>query len=253
MKICAIAGFFRRYRCATRIIRMYLLQDYRYSSVLLLYNNGPEIYELSDIELPPNKQIILINNNKELSTGEPYKETGTIFNDSLTFIPDDVGVCQFWDVDDIYAPIHLSEGVKGYKEALRQGKLAYKPYKSYFKYAGQPVKEEHGVMEPSIAVDKKYLVKTGMSPLTASYHHKWIAPLTQSNRMYEPSDTPITFLYWWGGDDGVYKTSSGGDSLEAFEKLRNYEKDGGSNILAPCPTEEIQKYYNLVNWKIKTT
>jgi len=248
MKVCAIAGFYNRYRCATRIIRMYLLQDYEGPSVLLLYNNGPQEYTLAPIELPPNKQIILINNNKELATGEPYKDTGTIFQDALTFIPDDVELCTFMDTDDFYSPRHLSKGVEGYKKALQNNQLAYKPYKSWFKYVGQAVREEHGVMEPSIFVNKDHLLKYGMSPVTASYHHKWIMPLTNEKKIYQPFLGEKTFLYWWGGDDGVYKTSSGGDSESAFKKLRNWEKDQGSNVLAPCPQEEIQKYYNIVHW-----
>lgn len=248
MKVAVISGFYRRYKCATRIIRMYLLQDYKGPSILLLYNNGPEIYELSKIELPDNKQIILINNNKELSTGDAYSNTGTIFQDALTFIPDGVEVCNFMDVDDFYSPQHISNGVKGYKEALKQNKLAYKPYYNWFKYAGEKVRLEHNTHEPSWFVNKEYLLEKGMFPVTASYHMKWIDPLRE-NGVYQPEDAP-TFLYWWGGDDGVYKTSSKGDGEDSFKELRKWEQDGGVRVLFPCSEEEIQKYYNLVGWDI---
>lgn len=249
MKAIAIAGFYNRYKCITRIVRMFLLQDYEGEHILLLYNNGPQEYTLGNIELPDNKKIILINNNKELKTGLPYTETGTIFNDCLTFVPKG-GACSFWDVDDFYSPQHISEGIKGYKKALLEGKLGYKPFKSWFKYVKEAPRLEHNTMEPSIFVDRNFLVETGMHPVTASYHMKWIDELKTSDRLLQDPSGKPTFLYWWGGDDGVYKTSSGGDSPEAFKRLRNWEKDQGSNVIWPCSKEEIQQYYKLVGWKI---
>lgn len=250
MEICAIAGFYRRYACAARIIRMYMLQDYPGNSVLLLYNNGPEVYTLEDIKLPANKEIILINNNKELATGLPYKDTGTIFNDSLTFIPEDVDIVTFMDTDDAYSPQHLSELVKGYERALEQGKLGYKPKYSWFKYAGHPPELQYNTMEPSWTVNKEFLLKHGMHPLTASYHKRWIDALEKENLAFVDPEGPTTFLYYWNGDDGVYKTSSKGDGEDSFQELRKWEKDGGNNVLSPCSIEEIQKYYNIVGWGI---
>lgn len=246
LHVCAVAGFFNRYKCATRIIRMFLMQDYEGPSTLLLYNNGPQIYSLAPIELPDNKKIILVNNNVELSTGLPYKDTGTIFNDALTFIPEGVDVVTFNDTDDFYLPNHLSAGISGYLEATNMGHLAYKPFKSWFKYVDEPPRLEHNTMEPSFFIDKNFLINTGMHPVTASYHMKWIDLLKQEGKLFTKVGAPATFLYWWGGDDGVYKTSSGGDSPEAFKRLRDWEKDEGSQVLFPCSVEEIEHYYKII-------
>lgn len=251
LKVCWISGFYNRYKCISRIVRMYLLQDYEGESILLLYNNGPQTYELGDIKLPDNKKILLINNNIDLTTKLPYTNTGSIFNDAISFIPKDVDVASFGDVDDFYSPSHISEGVKGYKKALADGRLGYKPFKSWFKYVKESPRLEHNTMEPSIFVNRDFLVETGMHPVTASYHMKWIDELKLSNRLLQDPLGVPTFLYWWGGDDGVYKTSSGGDSVQAFERLRNWEKDQGSKVIWPCSVEEIQQYYNLVRWSHK--
>lgn len=249
LSICQISGFYNRYKCVSRIIRFFLLQDYEGPSTLLLYNNGPKEYTLGHIELPDNKKILLINNNKELATGLPYKDTGTIFNDALTFIPNDVDICCFGDVDDYYFPNYISDGVKGMEKAYKEGQRGWKPYESWFKYVGEPVKLLHNTMEPSIFVDRKFLLENGMFPVTASYHMKWIDALKKDGLLIEDKSATPGFLYYWGGDDGVYKTSSTGDSLESFQKIREWEADEGLPTLLPCSEEEAYYCYNILNRK----
>ncbi len=253
LKVCWVAPFYKRYKCITRIIRQYLLQVYSGKSVLLLFNNSSKEYVLDDIPLPPNKQIILVNNGKCLKTGEEYEVTGEIFEDALTFIPDDVDVVSWADSDDFFLPEHLSEGIKGYQEAVKQEMLAYKPYYSWFKYVGQEVKQEHNFMEPSVFVNKEYIVKTGMAPLCSGFHLKWLFPLIKQEKILQLKDGIKTFLYWWGGDDGVYKISSKGDKKSSFQECRKWEKDEGSDVLRPCSVEEIQYYYNVINYTISAS
>lgn len=245
-KVVGICGFYNRKTCTQRIIRFFLNQDYSGHLTLLLYNNGPTQYVLENIEFPENRQIILINNNKDLQTGEAYVNTGDIFRDSLTFVPE-CDIISFWDSDDYYLPNHVSEGVKGIQKAYSYDMLGYKPYHSWFKYVGDPIKLLHNTMEPSIFCNAKFLLKEGMHSLTASYHLRWIDALRKDKLLLEDRDGIPTFIYMWNGDDGVYKTSSTGDSPEAFQKIREWEADMGHKILGPCSIEEAQKCYDILN------
>lgn len=246
--ICAVSCFYNRYTCVTRILRQYLLQDYKGPSTLLLYNNGPQVYELAELNLPAYKDVILVNNNKDLQTGEDYTNTGDIFRDALTFAPE-CDIITFMDVDDFYSPRHLSLGVQGMEQALINEQLAYKSYYAYHKYLNNLTKD-HNSHEPSIFVDATYVRAQGFHPVASSYHQKWLTPLQKQKKILQP-DSEITFFYYWGGDDNCYKVSGKGDTQENFDSLRTNEKDVGSNVIMPCSPEEMQKYYNQVGWSLE--
>lgn len=202
---------------------------------------------LDNFFIPENKSIILVNNHKNIITKKDYNNVGDIFKDALTFVPSDTHVITFLDDDDVFLPDHLSEGVKGMKKAVKEGKRAYKPFYSYFKYQNK-VSLEHNTMEPSIFVDINYVKKKGFRRGIGDYHQGWVEPLKAENKILVDKDGKSTFIYDWSGDNGSWKISGGENDNIHFEQHHKYSKDFGDNVITPVTDEKIKSYYNLINY-----
>lgn len=247
MIICAVCCFCGRAKNVERIIRHYIDQDYEDQSFLLLYNNSPKKGQnmiLSDIPLPPNKAIILVNNSLDLQTGEEYTNTGDIFRDALTYVPEGVKAVCWMDSDDSFLPSHISEGAKGMKKAQGLGCLAYKPYNSYFLYENK-CRLLHNTLEPSIFVDYQYVKSEGFHPKPVTYHQKWLDVLVARKQLFVDPEGRPTLLYNWQEGHGNHKISGMGDTEINFEAHRKWETDYGDGILQPCPELEAQYFYRL--------
>lgn len=246
MNICLITCFFGRHYCVERILKCFLNQDYEGEITLLLYNNCKISQQLDNIKLPKNRHITLINNHLDLQTVEEYTNVGDIFRDALTFVPKECNVINHFDSDDIFLPNHVSEGVKGIKEAYKNNQLAYKPYFSYYLYGENQVEKSHNTFEPSIFVDKQYLNQEGFNSVNCSYHQKWIDKLVENKQLYNPLEGCPTLLYCWQQGHNTHKISGLGDSNDNFRLHREFESESGDRLLSPANQEEVQKYYNLV-------
>jgi len=245
--ITIITCFFGRHEKVERILRYFLDQDYTHEVTLLLYNNARYSQLLDKIQLPDNKHIILINNWKDLKTGEEYKNVGVIFRDALTFVPENTEIISFMDSDDIFLPNHISEGVSNYLLAKSNNYLAYKPYYSYFLYGNNKIELAHNNMEPSIFVSYDYVKYMGFFPVAASYHQKWLNPLQIEYRLYEPKEGKPTFIYDWSEGHNTHKISGLGDFEDNFRQHRTFETDHGDGVLTPAQHYEVEKYYKLIN------
>lgn len=242
MTITAITGFCGRHRHVERIIRHYLDQDYKGDSFLLLYNNSskPQILDKS-VE---NRGIILVNNHIDKQTGEEYTNTGAIFRDALTFVPESTHIVTFMDSDDNFLPSHMSSGGEGMKRAKNLGCLAYKPYYSYFLYENK-CRLLHNTLEPSIFVDYKYIKSEGFHPQPCSYHQKWLDVLIARKQLFVDTAGTPTLMYNWEQGHGNHKISGMGDDEHNFEAHRKWEREYGDGVLTPASPMEVEKYYTL--------
>lgn len=252
-----ITCFHGRHRCVERILRCFLNQNYPGDITLLLYNNsriaqelGPQLVQ----ELPSNRKIILINNYKDLQTGEEYTNVGDIFRDALTYVPASTKVINFFDSDDIFLPSHATEGMIGWALAisvdnhtrLDTSMVAYKPYYSYYLDGDDSISLSHNNMEPSVFVDFEYVKEKGFRKVAASYHQEWLSPLQQQNKISQPVTGPPTLIYNWGNKHDTHKISGLGDIPTNFRAHREYEQDHGDNVLSPAHQREVQRYYDLI-------
>lgn len=241
-----ITCFYGRSEKVERILGFYLSQDYLGDSVLLLYNNGPNEQKLDDFHIPPHKRIILINNHLNLETGREYDNVGDIFRDAVSLAPVGTTILSWFDSDDIFLPTHLSQGVIGMEKARNQGKLAYKPYFSYFIY-GQNSSLEHNNLEPSIFVDYEYVKEHGFNKTSASYHDGWLLPLKREQKMLEDRGGASTLIYDWSTGHNTYKISgSGDDGLSNLLNHRRFETDWGDGTLSPAPNYILEQCYNKI-------
>lgn len=256
MTVCAVCCFCGRVKNIERIIRYYIDQDYKGQSYLLLYNNSPQkkgAMQLSDIPLPDNKAIILVNNDIDLETDQPYTNTGDIFRDALKFVPKGTDVVCWFDSDDEFLPHHLSAGVEGMKKAKQLGCLAYKPYYSYFLYENK-CRLLHNTLEPSIFVDFQYVKNEGFNQLACSYHQRWLNILIARKQLFVNPDGKPSLMYNWQEGHGNHKISGMGDTEHNFEAHRKWEGDFGDGILRPASSQEVEKYYTLAKaTKLETT
>jgi len=244
--LCAFHG---RHQKVERVIRCFVNQDYSGEVELLLYNNSnvPQILDYEQIMplLSENKNIKLVNNHLDLQTGQPYTNVGDIFRDALTFVDKDTEVLSHSDSDDLYLPNHASEGMRGYRKAVEQGKLAYKPYYSYYLYGENKAELSHNTMEPSFFINFEFLKEKGYLKTAASYNQGWETPLNRENKVLVDRDGIPTLIYDWSKGHNTHKISGLGDAIDNFEAHRQYENNHGDGILSCAPQSFVEKYYNL--------
>lgn len=247
MIITAIMCTYGRHLLLERAVKCFLDQNLDTHHNLLIYNNSSKSLSLDNFPIPENKSILLINNYLDLETDDNYKNVGDIFRDALKFVPSNTHVVNFMDDDDIFLPNHLLEGQKGMRKAVREGKRAYKPYYSYFKY-GTKLSLEHNNMEPSIFVDLSYVKEKGFRRGVGDYHQGWLDPMKEEKLILEDKNGVPTFIYDWSGDNGSWKISGGDNSSSHFEKHHRVSNDFGDGIITPVTDAKIKENYNLVNY-----
>jgi hypothetical protein len=240
--VCLITATCGRHFAIERVVRFFIDQDYNGNHSLLIYNNSEIEQQLANLQLPANKRIVVISNSKDLQTGEKYQTLGAIYRDALTFVPENVDVVNHADDDDFYLPYHVSEGVKGYMEARRQKKKAYKPEHSFYRDVNG-VHKAYNTLEPSIFVSLEHLKEYGYGDETSAQHMQWIRPLAERDEiLVDPLGRP-TFIYTWLGEDGVFKTSGAADNPNNFQNYRNYSQRHGDKIITPISAEDAKQYY----------
>jgi len=247
MKVCAIAATCGRHKLMERSIRLFLEQDYEGIHELLIYNNSPVSQSLFNFSTEkPNKLVTLINQSNCNRTNEPYNNLGDIYNDALKYVSPDTQVIIHWDDDDIFLPNHISEGIKGLRRGIDEGKVAYKPSKSYYRHPGG-IELMSNTLEPSIFVAAEHIQKYGYSQGTTDQHLQWVNPLVYEQKIRVDDSGAPTLIYNWGDTDiPTFKTSGNAGHPNNFSNYRNFSRDHGDQILTPWKKEEVQKYYDLV-------
>lgn len=232
-----------RHNLLERSIRFFINQDYNGDHTMLIYNNSvvPQKLEIRE-ELPNNKKIILINNHIDSITKKPYKTLGGIYNDMITYIPEECDIVNHTDDDDIFLPNHISEGVKGLLKAQELGKIAYKPRKSYYRHPNG-VELMENVLEPSIFMKYQHLKNFGYSLETTAQHMQWVQPLVSSNMILSDEEGIPTLIYNWGDHIPTFKTSGDPGNKNNFSNYRNFSQDHGNQILTPWSKAEVEEYY----------
>lgn len=122
-KVSFVCTTYRRFTCVNRIIAQYHAQTYP-NKELIIFNTDMEHPMSLGFEDPT---IIVVNNNTNYLSGEPYKNRGEICRDAVTHANGDFFMLA--DDDDIYLPWHLQQAVD---KILEVDKDAWKPERSFF-------------------------------------------------------------------------------------------------------------------------
>lgn len=233
MIVAAVTCTRGRHTLLERCVGLFLKQDYEGVAYQIIFNNAKPSrnpQRMAKDYNTDNKKIILVNQPFDSRTGERYSSINQIFENAMMHVSEEVEVVTFFDDDDIFLPNHLSEGVKGYKEAREQGMWAYKPYHSLIQTTNS-IEEIHNMCEPSVFVNKEYVNTLGFSTHSAAYHHQWLNPLIREGKLYEPIDGTPTFVYQWVG--GCYHISGDGENPKNLENHNRNSTDEGDGIITP--------------------
>jgi hypothetical protein len=240
ISLCATVG---RHTLLERSLKFFIDQDFEGEHTLLIYNNSRVSQQIAPLDLPSNKRLILVNQHIDSQTKQPYSSLGAIYNDILTYIPDECSLINFQDDDDIFLPNHILEGVKGY---IRGQKKAYKPFYSYYR-STEGVTRVANTMEPSIFVQAEHIRKHGFSLVTTEQHLQWLNPLIASKEIFVDENGPSTLIYDWGDNQVLtYKTSGDFHNPLNFSNCRHNSKDHGDRVITPWEDDRVKQYYNLV-------
>lgn len=239
-KVIAIMATCGRHLCSERSLSLFLNQTYD-NKHLLIYQNS-EIHQVLDKSVDANL-VTLVNNSKNLKTGEKYSNLGQIYNDALNYIGDS-DVIIFWDDDDLFLPNHIEEGVNGLLKArLRSDRPyeAYKPAQSYYRHRNG-IDLVVNTLEPSIFTTADHIKAYGFSETTTAQHLHWLQPLIDTGRILADPEGVPTMFYNWGDEFPTYKTSGDG-SQNNFKNYRTFSQDHGDGIISPI---DVSNYYKLI-------
>jgi hypothetical protein len=244
--ICATCG---RHTLMERSLRLFLNQNYNNEHTLLIYNNSnlPQVVIAGlPEEVNPIKKVVLINQWINSETDKPYENLGQIYNDALKHVDPETEIISHWDDDDIFLTNHIEEGVRGYNRAKKQGKLAYKPKKSYYRHA-KGIELIENTLEPSIFVSFEHLKQYGYSQETTAQHLQWVNPLVYGNKILvdESKDAVSTLVYNWGDTIPTFKTSGNPIDPMNFNNYRRISQDHGDGIITPWRQEHVKQYYSI--------
>lgn len=233
-KITAIMATCGRHYCSERSMSLFLNQTYE-NKHLLIYQNS-DVYQVLDKAI--SEEVTLVNNHRDLETGQPYLTLGAIYKDAIKYIPDDTEIIVFWDDDDLFLPNHLEAGYNG---LMKFGKTAYKPEKSFFRTGGK-LELVVNTLEPSIFVKADHIKKYGFGNNTTAQHLHWVHPLLETGEIVADPEGIPTLIYNWGDDFPTYKTS-GDSTSNNFGNYRRFSQDHGDQIISKI---DVTKYYKLL-------
>ncbi len=246
MHVLCITTTYNRDRCLQRLLRCFLEQviDSEDKATLFVFNSG-EPTSFPEFDLPGNKEIILVNRQLALETGKEYESVGQKYMDAIALAPSADAACSA-DVDDLFLPHYVSDGIKGMKEAYSLGKLAFKPKRSFFKSTHSIVLQEN-VFEPSIFVDYNWIKEKGYSDKSVVYHSQWLDPLIAEDKILVSENYKAGFMYDWSGELKVYKMSGRAESKENFADSQKVQNDTGNGVTYPISKEKYEEYLEQIN------
>ena len=182
-KLSFVCTTFRRFTCVERIVAQYHAQTYENKELVIFNTDSDYPYSLGFAD----DSIIIVNNDKNYDTGEPYLNRGQICRDAVTHATGDYFMLA--DDDDIYLPWHMQQAVDGIEN---NGKDAWKPAASFFAAPGR-VEMCQNTLEASVIVKMERIREIGFrSDLTGYEGLSWYTKLRdegnldENNRQYVP-------------------------------------------------------------------
>jgi hypothetical protein len=228
-----------------RILSQFYAQTYPNKELIIFNTDKENLYELAF----QDPAVIIINNDIDYLTGNPYENRGQICRDAVTHATGDYFMLA--DDDDIYLPWHLEQAVDGIEA---NGKDAWKPEMSFF---ATPERLElvMNTMEASVIVKMDRIReigfrvdKTGFEGLSWYTKLRDEGNLDEHNKDYLPS-----YCFNWGDPSEVagHKQSGDIDNPDNFENHKKASGDVPTEALKPITLKELQdeynKYYRYIN------
>jgi hypothetical protein len=240
LKIVCLCLTAARHYCLERSVSFFLDQDYP-NKHLIIYQNSP-IPQKLDNRIDPSL-VTLINNHIDSKMAMRYTNLGDIYNDAIKYIPKDADIINFWEDDDNRPTYFLSEGVNGYKRATEAGKKAFKPLTCIFRTA-EKMEPVQNILEGSWFVNAQFVQENGFkSGVNVSHHEGWTGPLIRNNEFLSDDINTPNYVYNWGENIQVYKTSGAGETWDNFINYHRFSQDHGDQVISRI---NVDKYYKEI-------
>ena len=234
-KVSFVCTTYRRFTCVQRIVNQFYAQSYG-NKELIIYNTDEEYpYELGFTD----PRIIIVNNNKNLKTGEPYKNRGEICTDAVTYASGQYFMLA--DDDDIYLPWHLQQAVDGIEA---NGRDAWKPEMSFFA-SQQEVKMVMNTLEASVIVKMDRIREIGFrSDLTGYEGLSWYTKLRDEGQLDEHNKNYVpSYCFNWSDPAEVAGHKQSGD-INNPDNFENHKKSSQDYVKGPLIPFHIGTIYN---------
>jgi hypothetical protein len=225
-----------------RIVSQYYAQTYP-NKELIIFNTDVEYpYSLSF----EDESIIIINNNTDYLTGEPYQNRGQICRDAVTHTSGDYFMLA--DDDDIYLPWHIEQAVEGIEQ---NGKDAWKPRSSFFA-TNDKIMLVQNTLEASVIVKMNRIKEIGFrTDLTGYEGLSWYTKLRDERQLDENNNNYVpSYCFNWGDPPEMM---SGHKQSGDINNPNNFENHKVASVdYAKRPLElktdipEYQRYYHYI-------
>lgn len=223
-KVSFVCTTYRRFYCVKRIVAQYQAQTYP-NKELIIFNTDIEYpYELGF----EDDSIIIVNNNLNYETGEPYTNRGHICRDAVTHATGDYFMLA--DDDDIYLPWHLQQAVDGIEEL---GTDAWKPMKSLFAAPGK-IEFVQNTLEASVIVKMDRIREIGFrSDLTGYEGLSWYTKLRDEGQLDEYNSNYVpSYCFNWSDPSEVAGHKQSGD-INNPANFDNHKLSSGDCVTSP--------------------
>lgn len=237
-KVSFVCTTYRRFYCVRRILAQFYAQTYP-NKELIIFNTDmehPYIMEYKDAN------VIVVNNDKNLLTGEPYKNRGEICRDAVGYATGDYFMLA--DDDDIYLPWHLQQAVEGIEEL---GTDAWKPEKSFFATSDK-LELVMNTMEASVIVKMERIKEIGFrSDLTGYEGLSWYTKLRDEKQLNENNKNYVpSYCFNWSDPSEVAGHKQSGDinNPNNFENHKKASGDYAKGPLTPITKVELAETYD---------
>jgi glycosyl transferase family 2 len=233
----ALCCTYNRHSLLERALRCFIEQDYKGKHIMLIWNTG-EATTLDKLDLPSNKEVVLVNSDKEYSSvGEKFL---TAFQYADINFPE-VEYIYLADDDDMYMPYFISDCIEGLQKS---GKKAYKAKLSYFCQPANTQRCEN-VFETSIMVNKEFMKNHPFIDETVKYSDGWVKPLIEQDEIFVDPEAKSGMLYGWGIDN-IYKLSGGSNDTLNFQRSQVFQGDKGDGIITPWSKKKLEDLFKNI-------
>jgi len=232
-----------RFTYLRRLLTSFLQQDYE-NKFLLIYNNAK-----TPIIMEPHRDVLLVNNHKDLQTGADYRDVGSIYRDALTLLPADIELVSMMDDDDFFLPHHFKMANNAF--CNERNIKVWKPGMFFFmESSGVTLMESNNNLEGSCVIERRFLDEAQFNLSSLEYNLKWLRKASESNQLFVDTEivTP-SFCYDVSQSDVIHTGSfctHFGENKELLEENIRRHGNYGSDKLKPWETTFFEKYVNLL-------
>lgn len=252
-KVSCYLTTYRRFNCLERSIAMFLAQDYKGETELIIYNTDVDYPVSLDETFNRYKdKIKIINNNIDFVTKKPYNNIGAIRRDAFSFTDGEYVIC--WDDDDIFLPWNIRQGINKLRGKCEF--LAWKPKVSLFNLRNKGIEFAENIMEASFITYRKVIEEYGYRLETGSEHLSWYNWLMDNKKVLIDEDSIPGYCFNWGDEGNIAGHKQSGD-IKNPNNFENHKKHTTDIITRPIKHIELNNiykpYFNFIKQNVKTS